>query len=62
MFQKKVPVGRIIPPFFCKSAESDRFFIYLHDSNPIFWARRINSEWVFGRTVWWIRNAGIGVV
>ena len=23
---KKIPVGRIIPPFFCKSSESDRFF------------------------------------
>ena len=46
MFRKKIPVGRIIPPFF-----SDRFFIYLHDSNSIFWAGRINSEWVSGGTV-----------
>ena len=48
---KKNRVGRIIPPFFCKSAESGRFFIYLHDSNSIFWAQGIKSEWVLGRTV-----------
>ena len=34
--KKKNPFRRIIPPFFCKSAESGRFFIYLHDSNSIF--------------------------
>ena len=51
MFRKKIPFGPIIPPLFCKSAESGRFFIYLHDSNSIFWARGIDSEWVFGRTV-----------
>ena len=49
---KKIPVGRFIPPFFCNSAESGRFFIYLHDSNSIFWAQGIKSEWVLGRTVW----------
>ena len=27
------------------------FFIYLHDSNSIFWAAGINSEWVSGGTV-----------
>ena len=48
---KKIPVGRVIPPFFCKSAESGRFFIYLHDSNSIFWAQGIKSEGVLGRTV-----------
>ena len=39
--------------FSFESSESDRFFFfnYLHDSNSIFRARRINSEWVFGRTV-----------
>ena len=52
MFRKKIPFGRIIPPFFCKSAESGRFFfISLHDSNSIFWAQGIKSEWVLGRTV-----------
>ena len=36
MFRKKIPCRRIIPPFFCKSAESGRFFFnYLHDSNSI---------------------------
>ena len=48
---KKIPVGRIIPPFFFESSESDRVFNYLHDSNSIFRARRINSEWVSGGTV-----------
>ena len=48
---KKIPFGRIIHPFFCKSAESGRFFIYLHDSNSIFWAQGIKSECFFGRTV-----------
>ena len=33
---KKNPVGRIIPPFFFDSSESDRVFNYLHDSNSIF--------------------------
>ena len=51
MFRKKIPVGRIIPPFFCKSSESDRFFIYLHASNSIFRVRGINAEWVSGGTV-----------
>ena len=36
MFRKKIPLGRIIHPFFCKSSESGRFFIYLHDSNSFF--------------------------
>ena len=34
------------------------FFIYLHDSNSIFWARGINSEWVFGRTVMALGHPG----
>ena len=49
MFRKKFLVGRIIPPFFFESSESDRVFNYLHDSNSIFRARRINSEIFFGR-------------
>ena len=39
MFRKKIPVGRIIPPFFFESSQSDRVFYYLHDLNSIFWAR-----------------------
>ena len=42
--------GRIIPLFF-EISESDRVFNYLHDSNSIFWAGIINSEWVFGRGI-----------
>ena len=41
---KQITVGRIIPPFFFESSESDRVFNYLHDSNSIF--RTINSEWM----------------
>ena len=48
---KKISVGRIIPPFFFESSESDRVFIYLHDSNSIFRAPGIKSEWVWNRTV-----------
>ena len=47
----KIPVGRIIPPFFFESSESDRFFNSLHDSNSIFRAGRINSENGSARTV-----------
>ena len=36
---KKITFGRIIPPCFFESSESDRFFNYLHDSNSIFRAR-----------------------
>ena len=43
----KFPFGRIIPPLFFKSSDSD----YLHDSNSIFRVGRINSEWVSARTV-----------
>ena len=43
--------GRIIPSFFFKSSESDRFLDYWHDSNSIFRARRSNSEWVVARYV-----------
>ena len=48
----KIPVGRFILPFFFESSESDRVFIYLHDSNSIFRARGIKSEWFRARTVW----------
>ena len=49
---KKIPFGRIIPPFSAKVQNlTVFFFIYLHDSNSIFWARGINSEWVSGGTV-----------
>ena len=51
MFRKKIPVGRIIPPFFFGRSESDHFCNYLHDSNSIFRAGGINSEWVRARTV-----------
>ena len=33
---KKIPFGRIIPPFFFESSESDSVFNYLHDfSGPV---------------------------
>ena len=52
MFRKeKNPFGRIIPPFFFESSESGRVFNYLHDSNSIFRAGRINSEIFSGRAV-----------
>ena len=51
MFRKKIPFGRIIPPFFFESSESDCVFNYLHDSNSIFRVGGIKSENVFGRTV-----------
>ena len=28
--KKKIPVGRIIPPFFCRSSESEPFFSFTH--------------------------------
>ena len=50
--KKKIPVRRIIPPFFSAKVQNLAvLFIYLHDSNSIFWARGIYSEGVFGRTV-----------
>ena len=49
--KKKNPFGRIIPPFFFESSESDRVFNYLFDSNSIFRARGLNSEWVSARMV-----------
>ena len=51
MFRKKIPLGRIIPPFFFESSESDRVFNYLHDSNSIFRAAGFNSETFSGGTV-----------
>ena len=51
MFLKKNPLDELFLHFSFESSESDRFFNYLHDSNSIFRARGINSEWVIGRTV-----------
>ena len=48
---KKSPSDELFLLFFFESSESDRVFNYLHDSNAIFRAGRINSEWVFRRTV-----------
>ena len=49
---KKNPFRRIIPPFFSAKVQNLAvFFIYLHDSNSIFWAQEIKSEGFFGRTV-----------
>ena len=50
-FEKKSVSDELFLLFFCKSAESGRFFIYLHDSNSIFRAQGIKSEWVLWRTV-----------
>ena len=49
--KKKIPVGRIIPPFFVRKCRIWPFLNYLHDSNSFFWAQRIKSELFFGRTV-----------
>ena len=49
MFRKKIPFGRIIPPFFLRKCRIWPFLNYLHDSNSIFWAQGIKSEWVLGR-------------
>ena len=51
MFRKKSLSDELFLLFFCKNAESGRFFIYLHDSSSIFWAQGIKSEWFLGRTV-----------
>ena len=61
MFRNKIFFGRIIPPFFFETSESDRVFNYLHDSNSIFRTAGINSEIFFGRTVYlacarWVRS------
>ena len=48
---RKIPFGRIIPPFSSKVQNLTLFSIFLHDSNSIFRAGRINSEIFFGRTV-----------
>ena len=50
-FEKKSPSDELFLHFSFESAESGRFSINLHDSNSIFWAGRINSEGVSGRTV-----------
>ena len=51
MFRKKIPSGRIIPPFFLRKFRIWPFLNYLQDSNSIFRAAGINSEGFFGRTV-----------
>ena len=51
MFRKKSLSDEIFLHFLFQNSESDRVFIYLHDSNSIFRAGGINSEWVSGRTV-----------
>ena len=53
---RKIFFGRIIPPFFFESSESDRVFNYLHDSNSIFRARGNNSECVSGCMVMRVRH------
>ena len=40
---KKIPFRRIIPPFFLQKCRIWPFLNFLHDSNSIFWARRIKS-------------------
>ena len=47
----KIPLGRIIPPFFLRKFRIWPFFNYLHDSNSIFRIGRMNSENVPGCTV-----------
>ena len=51
MFRINSPSDELFLHFFFESSESDRVFNYLHESNSIFRARRINSEIIFGRTV-----------
>ena len=48
---KKIPVGRIIPPFFGKSSESGRFSIVYMIRIRFFVAQGIKSEGVSGGTV-----------
>ena len=48
--KKNPPSDELFLHFFCKSSESGRFSIYLHDSNSIFWAQGIKSEGVSGGT------------
>ena len=51
MFRKKSLSDELFIHVFFESSESDRFSNYLHDSNSIFRAGRINSEGVRDRTV-----------
>ena len=48
MFRKTSLSDELFLLFFFERTESDHVFNYLHDSNSIFRAGRINSEWVFG--------------
>ena len=45
MFRKKSFSDELFLHFFCESAESGRFFNYLHDSNSIFWAVDISHPY-----------------
>ena len=51
--KKKSISDELFLHFFVESSESDRVFFYLHDSNSIFRARGINSDWVSARIVCW---------
>ena len=48
--KKKTPSDELFLHFVCKKCRIWPFLNYLHDSNSIFWAQGIKSEWVFGRT------------
>ena len=51
-FEKKKSLSdELFLHFSAKVQNLTVFFNYLHDSNSIFWARGINSEWVSGGTV-----------
>ena len=50
MFRKKSLSDELFP-FFLQKCRIWPFLNYLHDSNSIFWAQGIKSEWVLGRTV-----------
>ena len=46
--KKKIPFGRIIPPFFFRKCRIWPFLNYLHDSNSIFGPRELNQKVFFG--------------
>ena len=67
MFRKKKLFGRIIPPFFCKSSESDRFSKYLlirirfFGSGELFQRTYVcvsNRHMTWWKNAWWIRVDG----
>ena len=51
LVSKKSVSDELFLHLFFEISESDRFFNYLHDSNSIFRAGRINSENISGCTV-----------